>query len=406
MQGNLKMGLDYHKIRVDLSSAERTASYVAPVLRGRCNLGAHPVVRFLACPDISEGYFLEHASFTSAAYVTLQEMCELHSALGGISQNTALVAVERLGIFSCADTVERASINIERFVSGQRIEGETLMKHGGRMAGRVFVVTGGAQGLGRSVAQILLKEGAYVVVADLNGDLAQKEAAAFCETFGKDRAIAVQMDVSCAESVEHACIQAVLSYGGIDVMFSNAGIVIPGELEQLTTEDMTNVFAVNCIGYFHCTKYAARYMKIQRSVSTFFTADIICTSSVAGMIGYPRNSPYCATKFAVLGMTESFAKELLPYQIKVNAVCPGNYLDGPLWSDPDKGLFLQYLRAGKVPNGETIQDSVRYYRNREPMKRGLQAEDMANAVMYCVEQQFETGIALPVTGGLAMGAIG
>ena len=399
------MELDYQRICWDQNAPDRTASYIAPVLRGRSLLGPHPVVKFQKWPNVQQKYFLEHAGFPSAAYVPSQEMRGLHAALCQLPPETALIAVERLGVFSCADTAEKAQINLDRLMCGRQAANSRQVCHDGRMSGKVFVVTGGAQGLGRNVAQVLLEEGAYVVLADLNFPMAQQEAAAFCETFGCGRALAIQTDVSSAESVEKMCIQTVLHYGGIDVMFSNAGIVIPGDLEHLTAEDMTKVFSVNCLGYFHCAKYAARYMKIQRSVSESYAADIINTSSVAGLIGYPCNSPYCATKFGVLGMTESFAKELLPYHIKVNSVCPGNYLDGPLWSDPEKGLFLQYLNAGKVPNGKTIQDSIRYYRDREPFKRGLQARDLAKAVMYCVEQHFETGIALLVTGGLAMGAM-
>lgn len=399
------MELDYHLIHWDQDAVEQTASYIAPLIRGRSSLGSHPVVKFQEWTDVSPKCFFEHARFTSAEYVPAQELRELYSTLCLLPPETALIAVEKLGVFACAETAEKAQMSLEKLLCRPQTHVYTQIKHDGRMSGKVFVVTGGAQGLGRNVAQILLEEGAYVVLADINFQKAHLEATAFCKTFGYDRAIAIQTDVSSAESVEKMCMQTVLHYGGIDVMFSNAGIVIPGDLEHLRDEDLTKVFSVNCLGYFHCAKYAARYMKIQKAVSENYIADIINTSSVAGLIGYPRNSPYCATKFGVLGMTECFAKELLPYRIKVNSICPGNYLDGPLWSDPEKGLFLQYLQAGKVPNGKTIQDSIHYYCDREPFKRGLRPRDLAQAVMYCVEQQFETGIALPVTGGLAMGAL-
>ena len=107
-------------------------------------------------------------------------------------------------------------------------------------------------------------------------------------------------------------------------------------------------------------------------------------------------------KFGGIGLTQSFALELCAYNIKVNAVCPGNFLDGPLWSDPVRGLFVQYLEAGKVPGAKTVADVRRYYEAKVPMNRGCLPVDVARAVMYCVEQKYETGQAIPVTGGQVM----
>jgi len=94
--------------------------------------------------------------------------------------------------------------------------------------------------------------------------------------------------------------------------------------------------------------------------------------------------------------------ELAPYNIKVNGICPGNFLDGPLWSDPERGLFIQYLNAGKVPGAKTVADVRRFYESKVPMNRGCLPIDVARAVMYCVEQKYETGQAVPVTGGQVM----
>jgi sorbitol-6-phosphate 2-dehydrogenase len=86
----------------------------------------------------------------------------------------------------------------------------------------------------------------------------------------------------------------------------------------------------------------------------------------------------------------------------VNAVCPGNFLDGPLWSDPEKGLFVQYLRTGKVPGAKTIADVKHAYESKVPMGRGCSTADVLKAILYLVDQQYETGQALPVTGGQEM----
>ena len=94
--------------------------------------------------------------------------------------------------------------------------------------------------------------------------------------------------------------------------------------------------------------------------------------------------------------------ELYPRRIKVNAVCPGDYLEGPLWSDPEKGLFRQYFLAGKVPGAKSVDEVKYYYEHRTPMGRGCLPEDVACAILYVVEQQYETGQAIPVTGGQIM----
>ena len=97
-----------------------------------------------------------------------------------------------------------------------------------------------------------------------------------------------------------------------------------------------------------------------------------------------------------------FAKELVEDRIKVNSICPGNFFDGPLWSDPQKGLFVQYLNTGKVPGAKTIADVRKAYEAKVPMGRGCLPEDVTKAILYCVEQDYETGQAIPVTGGQVM----
>ena len=88
--------------------------------------------------------------------------------------------------------------------------------------------------------------------------------------------------------------------------------------------------------------------------------------------------------------------------IKVNAICPGNFFDGPLWSDPNNGLFVQYLNSGKVPGARSIADVRAFYEAKVPMKRGTSGKDVMRALYYLVEQEYETGQALPVTGGQVM----
>ena len=131
-------------------------------------------------------------------------------------------------------------------------------------------------------------------------------------------------------------------------------------------------------------------------------ADIIEINSKSGLQGSKANFAYAGSKFGGIGLVQSFALELAPYGIKVNAVCPGNLLDGPLWNDPDRGLFRQYLDAGKVQGAKTVEDVRAHYESKVPLGRGCQAIDVARAVKYVIEQQYETGQAIPVTGGQVM----
>ena len=143
-------------------------------------------------------------------------------------------------------------------------------------------------------------------------------------------------------------------------------------------------------------------MKLQSNYGPEFYTDIIQINSKSGLKGSNRNFAYAGGKFGAIGLTQSFALELMPYRIKVNAVCPGNFFEGPLWSDPEKGLFVQYLHTGKVPGARTIDDVKAYYNKRVPAGRGCLVSDVMKAIYYIIDQEYETGQALPVTGGQEM----
>ncbi|MCQ2181185.1 MAG: SDR family NAD(P)-dependent oxidoreductase, partial [Bacteroidales bacterium] len=133
-----------------------------------------------------------------------------------------------------------------------------------------------------------------------------------------------------------------------------------------------------------------------------YFADIIQVNSKSGLEGSKANYAYAGSKFGGIGLVQSYALELAPFNIKVNAVCPGNFLDGPLWSDPVKGLFVQYLNAGKVPGAKTVADVRAFYLSKVPMRKGCNPEDVCKAIMYAIDQTGETGQAIPITGGQIM----
>lgn len=271
-----------------------------------------------------------------------------------------------------------------------------------RLSEKISIVTGAAQGFGRGIAEAMLEEGAYVAIADMNYEGAKAFAAEACEKYGAGRAVAVCANVSDEQSVSDMIDACVFAYGGLDIFVNNAGIVRAGGLEEMTKANFELVTAVNYTAYFLCAKYASRPMKIQREYAPAYLSDIIEINSKSGLAGSNKNFAYAGSKFGGLGLTQSFALELAPYGIKVNAICPGNYLDGPLWSDPVRGLFVQYLNAGKVPGAKTVDDVRRYYESKVPLNRGCLPKDIARALFYIVEQEYETGQALPVTGGQEM----
>ncbi len=272
----------------------------------------------------------------------------------------------------------------------------------GRIAGKITIVTGSAQGFGKGIAEEMAKEGGYIVVADMNEAGAQATAAELCQKFGAGRAIAVSANVSDEASVKAMVAKCVAEFGGLDVFVNNAGIVRAGSLEEMTKSNFELVTAVNYTAYFLCAKYASAVMKVQRAVCPDYLTDIVEINSKSGLEPSNKNFAYAGSKFGGIGLTSSFALELAPYGIKVNAVCPGNFLNGPLWSDPEKGLFVQYLNAGKVPGAKTVEDVRRFYEAKVPLNRGCEVMDVVRAILYIIEQEYETGQAIPVTGGQVM----
>ncbi len=267
----------------------------------------------------------------------------------------------------------------------------------GRLAGKVTIVTGAAQGFGKGIAQELYDEGATIIIADMNEELANTVA----DEMG-ERACAIAVNVADEDSVASLVSQTVEKFGGLDIMVANAGVVRSGPVADFEKKDFEFVTAINYTGLFLCCKYAAIIMQAQHEADPDASFDIIAMSSKSGLEGSNKNFAYAGSKFGAIGLVQSFALELCAYNIKVNAVCPGNYLDGPLWSDPVRGLFVQYLQAGKVPGAKTVEDVRRFYEAKVPMNRGCLPIDVARAVMYCVEQKYETGQAIPVTGGQVM----
>ncbi len=252
---------------------------------------------------------------------------------------------------------------------------------------RVAIVTGAAQGLGEAIAHRLAGEGAHVVVADINSEDAKKVAAAVEAQHGR-RAMAFSADVTDEAQVEKMVQGTVEEFGRLDIMVANAGIVISGEVTDFPTDQWRKVIKINLTGYFLCAKYAARVMKEQRS------GVIIQINSKSGKKGSSKNSAYAASKFGGIGLTQSLALELGPYNVRVNAVCPGNLLDSPLWVN---SLYDQYAKRWGISKQEVRQK----YIAQVPLGRGCTYSDVCNVVLFLASNQasYMTGQAINVTGG-------
>ena len=272
----------------------------------------------------------------------------------------------------------------------------------GRLSGKIAVIVGGSGGIGRGIAEDFVKEGARVAIADISADKAEEIAEEINRRYGGKKAVAIYVDVTDEESVKRMVEKILKIFGEIDILVYSVGVVKAGSVKTFSLEDFKFVTDVNYTGYFLCVKYVSRVMGEQHKRDPSRLMDIIQINSKSGLQGSKRNFAYAGSKFGGIGLTQSFALELIEDGIKVNAVCPGNVFDGPLWSDPKNGLFVQYLKAGKVPGAKTIEDVRRYYESKIPMGRGCTVKDILAAIYYIIEQKYETGQAILVAGGQIM----
>jgi NAD(P)-dependent dehydrogenase (short-subunit alcohol dehydrogenase family)/rhamnose utilization protein RhaD (predicted bifunctional aldolase and dehydrogenase) len=271
-----------------------------------------------------------------------------------------------------------------------------------KLNNKIAVVTGGAQGFGAGIAEALFRLQVNIVIADLNEEAGNKFVSRLNSSRSSNKAVFVKTDVAEAESVKKLVDTVVSEFGGLDIMVSNAGVLKAGGLDEIEPDQFTKTTNINYSGYFHCAKYASEVMKLQNAEKPDYFSDIIQINSKSGLRGSNRNFAYAGAKFGGIGLTQSFALELAPFRIKVNSICPGNFYEGPLWSDPKNGLFVQYLNTGKVPGAKTIDDVRKFYENQVPLNRGCRLEDVIKALLYIIDQEYETGQAVPVTGGQVM----
>jgi meso-butanediol dehydrogenase/(S,S)-butanediol dehydrogenase/diacetyl reductase len=259
------------------------------------------------------------------------------------------------------------------------------------LRGKNALVTGGARGIGRGIALALAEAGVNVALADLAGgasgltyELAGKaelEAAAKEAGARGARALALACDVRSAEQAAAAVERTVRELGSLDLLVNNAGVVHFDGLASFPEERWDLLFDVNVKGTFLMCRAALAKLVESRGA-------IVNIASVAGKRGYAGGSGYCASKFAVVGLTQALAMELAPQGVRVNAVCPG-ILGTHMWhhhlASPERGGQKAYEAA--------IARMV-------PLGREQTPEDVAQAVLYLASAPNVTGVALNVAGGM------
>ena len=254
----------------------------------------------------------------------------------------------------------------------------------------VAIITGAARGIGRGIAQSLAREGAHVVIADLPPLQEEMErTGALVEGEGA-QALLVHCDVRESSQVSALAQAALDRFGRIDVLVNNAGVISVAPVASMSEEEWDRVLAVNLKGTFLCSKAVVPHMVERRA------GRIVNISSVAGKRGQPGLAHYCASKFAVIGLTQTLALELASSNVTVNAVCPGE-VDSAMWRE-------QLLPALAAARGGTPEEAwERFTRERVPLGRPQTAEDIGQAVVFLCRADNITGATINVNGGSELG---
>lgn len=258
----------------------------------------------------------------------------------------------------------------------------------GMLEGKVALVTGGGRGLGEALCKRLADEGCKVTVADVVLENAQAVAA------GLPNGLGISCDVTDYAQCVSAYDQTIQKFGQLDILVANAGILMSGAIKEIDTAAWKKVIEVNLLGSFHIMKACSQHFIDRKS------GCIIQINSKSGKKGSYKSSAYASSKFGGIGLVQSLALEMAPYGVRVNAICPGNLLNSPLWREGENALANQYARN----RGQSVEETLEQYLKQIPMGRSCEYEDVANVMVFLASDlsSYMTGQAINVTGGYEM----
>jgi meso-butanediol dehydrogenase/(S,S)-butanediol dehydrogenase/diacetyl reductase len=273
-----------------------------------------------------------------------------------------------------------------------------VWKMGKRLDGKVAVVTGGGGGLGEGICLCLAREGAQVVVSDINLSLAEKVSAKVKEVGQKS--LAIQTDVRLAGECQNLVDTSLKEMGRIDILVCNAGVLginslmdstEPPWLENISEEDWDQTLDVNLKGVFLCNRAIAPYFKRQKK------GKIINIASIGGRRGLPYIPHYCASKAGVIVLTQGVAAQLAPFNVNVNTICPG-VIWTPMWEKLASMLSKSYPPFKGMSPGEVFRGRVQ---NAIPQGKSQTPEGIGNAVVFLASEEANeiTAQAMNVDGG-------
>ncbi|MFX1447593.1 MAG: SDR family NAD(P)-dependent oxidoreductase [Promethearchaeota archaeon] len=248
-----------------------------------------------------------------------------------------------------------------------------------KLKGKIAIITGAGAGIGEATALLFAKEGAKVCCNSLSASA--KKVVAKIKLSGGE-AIFVQADISIEEEAKQIIEKTIETYGKIDILFNNAGVVLSGAIDTISTEDWNRTMAVNVRGIYLVTKYAIEYLRKTQGV-------IINNSSSVAFKGVKDRAAYTASKGAVLSMTRAMAADYLEDKIRVNAICPGT---------TDSPSLVKRIKSKGGNYNEIRQGFI----DRQPLKRFGTPEEIAEGVLFLVLNEFCTGVSLLVDGGMTM----
>ena len=256
----------------------------------------------------------------------------------------------------------------------------------GRVDGKSIIITGAARGMGKAIGHALIKEGAHVCYADIDEDGAKKAA----EEAGSN-AIGVKVDVTKRDQVAHMVQQTVEAFGKLDVMFNNAGVNKPMDFIDVTEDNWHFVMNINGLGVLIGIQEAAKQLIKQGT-----GGKIINTASIAGRQGFDNVAPYCASKFAVVSLTQSAARAFAGHKITVNGFSPG-VVDTPLWKQLDEDLMK--MGVSEKP-GQAMQD----FSADILLGRPATPDDIIGTTTFLAssDSDYVTGQIMAIDGGMIL----